>query len=255
MKIALSPCPNDTFCLSPWIEGLIESPSIEPHFFDIETLNKYALETPDTFPLIKVSSALIPKVRKTHRLLASGMALSTICGPTLVGLKHVPLQELVKGPIAIPGENTSSFYALQKLLPKACFVEIPYHQIISAILQKRCIAGILIHEARFKIEENGLTMLLDIGKKYKEKTHHVLPLGLFLVRNTLDLKTTCLLEKALHQSIILALKRKTLSQLTLELAQEMDSVTVQKHIDHYVTEETLLLTKRGIKALEWFVRF
>ena len=160
MKIALSPCPNDTFCLSPWIEGLITHPPIEPHFFDIETLNRLALEEPDAFPIIKVSSALIPQVRNTHRLLASGMAFSTTCGPLLVGLKKIPIHALSSVPIAIPGKHTSSFIALQRLLPKASFIEMPYHQIVPSLLQKTCAAGVLIHEARFHIHTKGLVEIL-----------------------------------------------------------------------------------------------
>lgn len=249
IKIALSPCPNDTFCISPWVEGLIDAPPLELSFFDIETLNQYALEEPDAFSIIKVSSALLPQLIATHRVLSSGAAFGTKAGPLLVATQKIKLSSLFQATIAIPGKHTSAAFALRKLLPHCSFLEMPYEKIISSLLQKRCDAGLLIHESRFNVHHHGLVPLLDVAAMYKKKTGQVLPLGLFLARRTLDTKLLYALQKALYQSTTHAFERKTLSPLTCQLAKEMDKKIVQTHIDHYVTEETVSLSSRGIKAL------
>ena len=44
LSLAYSPCPNDTFIFTPWVEGRISgAPPVVERFEDIDTLNRIAL--------------------------------------------------------------------------------------------------------------------------------------------------------------------------------------------------------------------
>jgi 1,4-dihydroxy-6-naphthoate synthase len=44
LTLAYSPCPNDTFIFTPWVEGRISgAPAVVERFEDIDTLNRIAL--------------------------------------------------------------------------------------------------------------------------------------------------------------------------------------------------------------------
>lgn len=83
MKIALSPCPNDTYLFHGWIQGLVGGDlPCEPVFSDIEQLNLWALE--GRFELIKLSFATFGQVANHYQLLPIGSALGHNCGPKII---------------------------------------------------------------------------------------------------------------------------------------------------------------------------
>ena len=58
MKIAFSPCPNDTFIFYAWVHGLIPgAPGLDVTYADIDVTN-YLATRPDGPDVLKVSCAL-----------------------------------------------------------------------------------------------------------------------------------------------------------------------------------------------------
>jgi len=83
LELAYSPCPNDTFIFTPWVEGRIPgAPSVVERYEDIDTLNQIALRgEPD---IVKVSFHALGHLRDNYCLLRSGGALCRGCGPLVV---------------------------------------------------------------------------------------------------------------------------------------------------------------------------
>ena len=83
LSLAYSPCPNDTFIFTPWVEGHVAgAPPVRERFEDIDTLNQIALRgEPD---VVKVSFHALGHLRNRYSLLRSGGALGRGCGPLVV---------------------------------------------------------------------------------------------------------------------------------------------------------------------------
>ena len=69
-------------------------------------------------------------------------------------------------------------------------------------------AGVIIHEGQLTFQEEGLSMLLDLGEWWFEKTQLPLPLGINIARKSLGEKALKASAKALYESIDYSLKNR-----------------------------------------------
>ena len=84
MKIAFSPCPNDTFVFHAWVHGLIPgAPKLDVTYADIDITNYLALR-PDGPEVLKISSAALPWVLSRICLVPCGGAMGRGCGPLVL---------------------------------------------------------------------------------------------------------------------------------------------------------------------------
>src|SRR6266545_8367494 len=100
MKIAFSPCPNDTFVFHALVHGLVPgAPQFDVTFADVDVTNTAALD--GRFDLVKVSYAALPWLLDQYELLSCGGALGRGCGPLLLtnGTSTVDGKT-----VAVPGE-------------------------------------------------------------------------------------------------------------------------------------------------------
>jgi 1,4-dihydroxy-6-naphthoate synthase len=95
MKIAFSPCPNDTFIFHAWATGLLPgAPELEVTYADIDITNTLATGS-DGPDILKISYGALPWISPEYRLLPCGGALGRGCGPLvltgdLAGIANVP---------------------------------------------------------------------------------------------------------------------------------------------------------------------
>src|SRR3954454_21599908 len=83
MKIAFSPCPNDTFVFHALVHGLVPgAPAMEVTYADVDVTNTASLD--GRFDLVKVSYAALPWLLDQYELLPCGGALGRGCGPLLL---------------------------------------------------------------------------------------------------------------------------------------------------------------------------
>ena len=117
LTLAYSPCPNDTFIFTPWVEGHIDgAPPVVERFEDIDTLNQIALQgEPD---VVKVSFHALGHLRDRYCLLRSGGALGRGCGPLVVAQKLFAGEDLSAKTVAIPGKLTTAALLLRLFAPK-----------------------------------------------------------------------------------------------------------------------------------------
>ncbi|MED5020687.1 1,4-dihydroxy-6-naphthoate synthase, partial [Paenibacillus chibensis] len=70
MKIAFSPCPNDTFVFHAWTHGLIpDAPELDVTYADIDITNHLAAEEDSGYDVLKISYAALPWVLDRYALL------------------------------------------------------------------------------------------------------------------------------------------------------------------------------------------
>ncbi|WP_328465151.1 1,4-dihydroxy-6-naphthoate synthase [Streptomyces sp. NBC_00448] len=253
LRIAYSPCPNDTFVFHAWAHGLVEeAPPLDVSFADIDITNGMAER--GEFDILKVSYAVLPWVLEEYALLPCGGALGRGCGP-LVLTKEAGT-DLAGKTVAVPSERSTA-YLLFRLWAAAevsggvgKIVVLPFHEIMPAVRDGRVDAGLVIHEARFTYQNYGLHKLADMGEHWEATTGLPIPLGAIIAKRSLGGERLRALAEAARASVRRAWDEPELSrEYVLAHSQEMDPAVADQHIALYVNEFTADLGEDGYAAV------
>ncbi|HBX22924.1 MAG TPA: 1,4-dihydroxy-6-naphthoate synthase [Desulfotomaculum sp.] len=257
MKIAFSPCPNDTFIFHAWVHGLINgAPKVDVTYADIDITNSLAagLSGPE---VVKISYAALPWVLSEYALLPCGGALGRGCGPLVLtankGENGSDPAVLAGRRVAIPGERSTAYLLFRlwaaRYVPGGVgeIVVLPFAEIMPAVRDGLVDAGLVIHEARFTYPLYGLTLLADLGRWWEADTKLPIPLGAIIARRSLDLTAIAAWIRA---SVKYAWAYPHASQeYVLSHAQELSPDVAKAHIDLYVNEFTANLGATGYEAV------
>jgi 1,4-dihydroxy-6-naphthoate synthase len=248
VKIAYSPCPNDTFVFHAWAHGLIEGlPPLDVAFADIDVTNT-ATERGE-YDVAKVSYAALPWLLDQYALLPSGGALGRGCGPLVLTRDELP--SLDGRTVAVPSERSTA-YLLFRLWAAgqtpARIDVVPFVEIMPAVRDGRYDAGLVIHEARFVYQDFGLRAMADLGAWWEADTGLPIPLGAIVARRSLD---TAALGRAARASVEYAWEHPDASAAYVaEHAAEMSPDVQRRHIDLYVNDFTRELGDEGYAAVD-----
>ncbi|BFH66943.1 1,4-dihydroxy-6-naphtoate synthase [Paenibacillus dendritiformis] len=259
MKIAFSPCPNDTFVFHAWVHGLVPgAPELDVTYADIDITNGLAAsgQGPE---VLKISYAALPWVLSDYALLPCGGALGRGCGPLVLTKEAGGDPAALSGRrVAVPSERSTAYLLFRlwaaKHVPGGVgeIVVMPFHQIMPAVRDGHIDAGLVIHEARFTYPSYGLTLLADMGSWWEADTGLPIPLGAIIARRTLDAGRIAEWTRA---SVEYAWAHPEASQpYVLHHAQEMDPKVAQAHINLYVNEFTANLGEDGYAAVDALLR-
>jgi len=247
LRLAFSPCPNDTFIFHAWTHGLLAgAPNTTVTYADVDVTNTAA--EGGAFDVVKVSYAALPWLLDRYQLLPCGGALGRGCGPLVLTRDNRP--DLDGARIAVPGERTTA-YLLMRLWaagqsPKSIDI-VPFAAIMPGVRDGLYDAGLVIHEARFTYPDYGLTALADLGAWWEQSTGHPIPLGAILARRGLDVEH---LTRVVRASVDYAFAHPQASaEFVAEHAAEMDSSVQQQHIALYVNEFSRDLGPSGYAAV------
>jgi len=257
MKIAFSPCPNDTFIFHAWVHGLIPgAPKLDVTYADIDITNSLAASGNGP-EVIKISYAALPWVLSDYALLPCGGALGRGCGPLVL---TSPKAGNTKDPalltgkrVAVPSERSTAYllfrlWAAQNV-PGGVgeIVIVPFHEIMPAVRDGLVDAGLVIHEARFTYPSYGLTLLADLGSWWQADTNLPIPLGAIIARRTMDLTA---ITDWIRASVKYAWAHPEASrEYVMYHAQELSPEVAQAHIALYVNEFSENLGETGYKAV------
>jgi len=257
MKIAYSPCPNDTFVFHAWAHGLLPgAPALDVTYADIDITNNLAAASSGP-EVLKISYAALPWVLNDYALLPCGGALGRGCGPLVLsagGDRGITAPaELAGRRVAVPSERSTAYllfrlWAAQQV-PGGVkdIVVMPFHEIMPAVRDGRIDAGLVIHEARFTYPSYGLNMLSDLGSWWETDTGLPIPLGAIIARRSLDLDAVARWTRA---SVEYAWANPDASRsYVMQHAQEMSPEVAKAHIDLYVNEFTANLGEDGYAAV------
>ncbi len=263
LRLAYSPCPNDTYIFHAWVHGLIPgAPPVEERLEDIDALNHSALR--GDADVVKVSMHAFAHLRDSYALLHSGGALGRGCGPLVVARKDSSLRpvqsvqrvaalvdHLAQARVAIPGELTTAALLLGLFTGGVSrTVVMPFEQIMPAVSAGEVDAGVIIHEGRFTYGAYGLRNLVDLGEWWEETTGLPIPLGGIAVSRTLERSHQQASERAMRASVeFAALHPDAALDYIQAHAQEMDPAVCRAHIDLYVNEFTLDYGPEGEEAI------
>lgn len=256
LELAYSPCPNDTFIFTGWVEGHIPgAPPVIERFEDIDTLNQIALRgEPD---IVKVSFHALGHLRDRYCLLRSGGALGRGCGPLVVARTPCGAKDLATKTIAIPGTLTTAALLVRLFapeLPHANITVMPFDRIMPAVCEGKVDAGVIIHESRFTYQRHGLTQIVDLGEWWERETGHAIPLGGILMRRDLGGDLIRRTEKALADSVDFAFAHTDLVWPTVRRhAQEMEDDVCRQHIALYVNDFTRNYGPEGEAAIAYLL--
>lgn len=258
MKIAFSPCPNDTFIFHAWVHGLIPgAPKLDVTYADIDITNSLAASTqgPD---VIKISYAALPWVLSEYALLPCGGALGRGCGPLVLTSDSAAAD---KGPavlsgqkVAVPSERSTAYllfrlWAAQNV-PEGVgeIVVMPFNEIMPAVREGKIDAGLVIHEARFTYSQYDLKLLADLGNWWESETNLPIPLGAIIAKRSMDLEA---IADWIRKSVRYAWANPKASQeYVLQHAQELSAEVANAHINLYVNEFSENLGEKGYEAVK-----
>jgi 1,4-dihydroxy-6-naphthoate synthase len=256
LVLAYSPCPNDTFIFTPWVEGRIEgAPPVVERYEDIDTLNRIALAgEPD---VVKISFHAFGHLRDRYVLLRSGGALGRGCGPLVVARTAFDANTLAGRTVAIPGRLTTAALLVRLFapaLPDASIVVMPFHEIMPAVCGGQVDAGVIIHESRFTYQRHGLTRIVDLGEWWERETGHPIPLGGIAMRRDLGADLAGRTERTLTASVDYAYAHPEHVWPTIRRhAQEMEDDVMRQHIALYVNDFTRDYGAEGEAAIEYLL--
>ncbi|MFF6982212.1 1,4-dihydroxy-6-naphthoate synthase [Streptomyces sp. NPDC008343] len=253
LRIAYSPCPNDTFVFDALAHGRVPgAPALDVTFADIDITNGMAER--GEFDVLKVSYAVLPYVLDEYALLPCGGALGRGCGPLV--LTREPDVDLSGRTVAVPSEKSTA-YLLFRLwaadtLPSGVgeIVVMPFHEIMPAVRDGKVDAGLVIHEARFTYQNYGLHKLADMGEHWEATTGLPIPLGAIIAKRSLGERRLTVLADSIRTSVRAAWDDPEASRAyVMEHAQEMNPAVADQHIGLYVNEFTADLGDDGYAAV------
>jgi 1,4-dihydroxy-6-naphthoate synthase len=256
MRIAFSPCPNDTFVFHALAHGLIPgAPKFDVTYADIDITNSLAASGGGP-EVLKISYAALPWVLSEYALLPCGGALGRGCGPLVLTNSTATVKNpaaLTGKRVAVPSERSTAYllfrlWAAQQV-PGGVgeIVIMPFHEIMPAVRDGLIDAGLVIHEARFTYPSYGLSLLTDLGSWWESDTHLPIPLGAIIAHRSLDLPA---ITRWIRASVEYAWAHPEASRdYVLSHSQELAPEVAQAHIDLYVNEFTANLGENGYEAV------
>jgi 1,4-dihydroxy-6-naphthoate synthase len=216
---------------------------------DIQTLNEEAMR--GTFDVTAISFHAYAYIADKYALLPHGASIGDNYGPIVVSREPLNAEELSRVKIAVPGTLTSAFLALRIFNPSFEYEVVPFDEIIGAVQEGRCDAGLLIHEGQLFYQKLGLHKVLDLGEWWHERTGGLpLPMGGNVIRRELGSDLMRKVSEYLRQSIKYSLEhRQEALSYAMQFARDMDTELADRFVGMWVNELTLDYTERGREAV------
>lgn len=252
IRIAHSPDPDDAFMFYGLSQGAVDpGPYQFEHILeDIQTLNERAMA--GVYEMTAISLHTYPYVAGRYQLTACGCSMGDNYGPMVVAPRPMKIEELKGRKIAIPGERTTAFLALNLLLGQGAFehVVVMFDEIPAYVRDGKADAGLIIHEGQLTYERDGLHLVVDLGKWWMEKTDLPLPLGGNVVRRDLGPAHCVAVTRIMKQSIEYSLEhRKEAVKYALKFGRGLDEQLADQFVGMYVNNWTLDYGPRGRAAV------
>ncbi len=251
IQVGHSPDPDDAFMFHALANDKIETgPYLFQHTLqDIETLNRRALN--GDLELTAVSLHGYAYLTETYALCACGASMGENYGPMVVSRGGGDIASLRGKRIAVPGTLTTAFLTLKLLLGEDFTYEVhPFDEILNIVAAGRVDAGLIIHEGQLTFGDQGLQLIVDLGRWWHDETGLPLPLGANAIRR--DLGRTAMEEVTalLKQSIEYGLEhRQEALEHALQYGRDLDHKKADQFVGMYVNDWTLDFGERGREAV------
>lgn len=250
ITVAHSPDSDDAFMFYALATNKLETGDVRfKHVLeDIQSLNEKAMH--GRYEVTAISFHAYSYVADKYALLPHGASIGDNYGPIVVSREPHTAEELSGLKVAVPGLLTSAFLALRIFNPTFEYEVIPFDQIIKAVQDGRCDAGLLIHEGQLFYESLGLHKVIDLGEWWHERTGLPLPMGGNAIRRDLGPEMMRKVSGYLHESIRYSLEhREDALRYAMQFARDMKPELADRFVAMWVNELTLDYTDRGREAV------
>lgn len=255
VRLAISPCPNDTFLFEGLVGALTEDGG-SVRYLDIAELNALHAD-PDPPDVVKISCASAPLFLDRYRLLRCGGAFADAVGPLVL---RRPSRDGAwsegSGNVALPGWRTSAHILWRMWRDKNRQGEpleefLRFDRIPGAVADGGFARGVVIHESRFTYQDLGLEAEADLGGFWDAETSCPVPLGCLVVRKDRGEAFARGVAERIVSHAELAFEREDpVTPFVASLAAEMAPDVQRRHILTYATRRSLDCGPEGLAALE-----
>lgn len=256
IRVGHSPDPDDAFMFHALANGKIDTGRYEfTHTLqDIETLNRRALNA--ELELTAVSLHGYAYITDQYALCSCGASMGDNYGPMIVARAPLGIGDLRGKRIAVPGTLTTAFLTLKLLLGDTFRHEVhPFDRILGVVAAGRCDAGLIIHEGQLTYGDQGLHLVVDLGRWWHDETGLPLPLGANAIRKDLGPTAMQDVTALLKQSIQYGLDHRAEAlEHALMYGRDLDRTKADRFVGMYVNEWTLDFGPRGREAVAALLR-
>jgi len=259
LRLGHSPDPDDAFMFYGLAKGKIATGRyrFEHILQDIQTLNQRALK--GELEITAISMHAYPYVADRYALTSCGASMGDGYGPMVIATRPMDPAELCGKTIAIPGELTTAFLALQLRLgksPGAFRVQVVHFDDIPAFVRAgKADAGLIIHEGQLTYRQQGLHLVEDLGIWWLQSTGVPLPLGGNCIRKDLGTEVCQEVTDILKASIQYSLDhRPEAVQYALQFGRDLNHDLADRFVGMYVNHWTLDYGRRGREAIDMLLR-
>lgn len=272
LRIGHSPDPDDAFMWYPLAnfvgpDGHRYTPKIDTRGYDfvhvledIQSLNVRSEKA--ELEITAISIHQYPYVAKDYALTSCGSSMGDGYGPMIVHKKKSMTPADLKGAtLAIPGERTTAWLSTQLWLAEnglskddVRFVNVMFDEIIEQVVAGTVDAGLIIHEGQITYQNQGLDVLVDLGKWWTDSRGMPLPLGGNCIRRDVgeEVGEVC---RVLLDSIEYALEhREEAVTFALNWARDMGSDLADRFVGMYVNQWTLDYGDTGRRAVNQLLK-
>ena len=250
ITVAHSPDSDDAFMFYGLATHKLETGALQfTHVLkDIQTLNEEAMR--GTYDVTAISFHAYAYISDKYALLPHGASIGDNYGPIVVSREQSAPADLSRLKVAVPGTLTSAFLALRIFNQDFAYEVVPFDEIIGAVMDGRCDAGLLIHEGQLFYEKMGLRKVLDLGEWWHERTGLPLPMGGNAIRRDLGRDMMRKVSGYLKESIRYSLEhREDALAYAMQFARDMEPELADRFVAMWVNELTLDYTERGREAV------
>ena len=264
ISIAYSSDSDDALMIDALKQGLIFDHSYRFLFSaqDIQHLNQLACDH-QKYHITAVSCAVYPLIRDHYQILSVGSSFSSKgLAPIIIvrrDSKLGSLQDLTKKNIAVAGKHTTSFLCSKILFNEFNPLFVPFDQIANTVLAFKADAGILIHEGQIIDNHPDFKILGNIGNLWFDRYQCDIPLGIVVIKRSLDNHDKTKLSKLYQQSIEFGIKNKKIfidkyynSLKPIDGSYKLSKTQLSKYIDQFVLKSARQMTKNHIFAMASF---
>jgi len=256
IRVGHSPDPDDAFMFHALANNKIATGSYQftHQLQDIQTLNDRAFR--GELELTAVSLHGYAHVTDKYALCACGASMGDNYGPMVVARQPGGLNDFRGKTIAIPGKLTTAFLALKLALGDDFTpVVYPFDEILAVTAAGKVDAGLIIHEGQLTYQNDGLHLIVDLGKWWMQDTGLPLPLGGNAIRRDLGRKAMEEVTALLKQSIQYGLEHRAEAlAYALQFGRDLDRSQADKFVGMYVNDWTLDFGARGREAVATLLR-
>jgi 1,4-dihydroxy-6-naphthoate synthase len=256
IRVGHSPDPDDAFMFHALANDKIDTGRYRFHHTlqDIETLNHRAFR--GELELTAVSLHAYAFVTEKYALCSCGASMGDNYGPMVVAREPGDIDSLKGKRFAVPGTLTTAFLTLKLLLGDSFTYEVhPFDEILNIVAAGKADAGLIIHEGQLTYQNQGLSLIVDLGKWWHSETGLPLPLGGNAIRRDLGRAAMREVTDLLRQSIRYGLEHREEALTYAEkYGRDLDHQRTDTFVGMYVNDWTIDFGARGRQAVDTLLR-